>query len=321
MRVLTSVRSHVKRWFDSISPQREKRIFQSVSILSWITLLSLLMIGGWQNRDKVIPFFRQANYWRLLAASGFYLISLTCATVGWFAIARHFTNRLTWWTHTRIYCYTLSARRLPGTIWYVGGRIAYYKQVGISEIDISAASTIEYVVGLMTGCGIGLLLLSQNVRLPAYLTLLLVVGALAALASLHPAFLNRIMIHFKRPMAKKYELPHLLLWVTAWSATWIMGGLMVTQIVSAFQPVNGKDIFWIVSSWALSGVAGLLTILLPSSLGMTELSLTGLLSIIMPLPLAAFVAIYTRLITTVFEILVSALFYPTMRKGTWIKPK
>jgi hypothetical protein len=70
------------------------------------------------------------------------------------------------------------------------------------------------------------------------------------------------------------------------------------------------DTLYITGAWGVSGMLGLLTLFLPSSFGVAELSLTAFLVKLVPFTIAGTIAIGVRIFTLVMEILLSAAFYP-----------
>lgn len=89
---------------------------------------------------------------------------------------------------------------------------------------------------------------------------------------------------------------------------------MLSRIAAVFRPIGWRESVFLVGAWSLSGVAGLLTLFLPSSFGATELALTGFLQQLMPLPLALTTAVLARILTTLLEIAVSVAFFPLLRR-------
>ena len=100
---------------------------------------------------------------------------------------------------------------------------------------------------------------------------------------------------------------------------WIAGGLMVAEIVSAFRPLASSEIIYVTGAWALSGAAGLMTFFLPSTFGVPELTLAALLSTMMPLPMAGFITIITKLTNLLFEVALSAVCYPIVSNSPDLK--
>lgn len=292
---------------------RTRRIAQVGTLLVWLGCLAVVGWIGWYDRNTIIPYLVQADYLRLSSALGGYIASLVAVLIGWSAIMRSFAGPLNWWTHAQIYCATLAARRLPGTLWYIGGRLVLYKRLCISRTLVSLASGVELVVSIVTGGLVGLVLLPFGLSLYTHLIVFLVGGVVAGILTLHPVTLRTIMKWIGKPLTQAVSFKDTLVWLLAYSAMWVMSGMMVGQIIGAFEPVGLREMVLIIGAWALSGTAGMLTFFLPSGLGVTELTLAVLLSQIMPLPLAAFIALLTRILITLFEVSLSVIFYAVMK--------
>jgi uncharacterized membrane protein YbhN (UPF0104 family) len=287
--------------------------------LVWVLALSLLAWLAWRSRDTLILYLAGANYWRLLLALPFYLGTIVASVIGWSFIMRLFERPVSLWTHFRIYCATLAARRLPGTIWYVGGRLVLYHQLGLSRKAVSVASAVELFVTAIAGIAVGLLSLSLGLSLPAHIIVLLLAGAIGGSLCLHPAVLGAVMRWLKRPLVRTVAVMDILTWMLAYSVAWLMGGLMLGQIISAFWPLEGRQLVLVIGAWALSGTGGLLTIFLPSSFGVTELALTFFFARLMPLPLAVTVAVLARILTTLAEVILSIGSYAFLRLSHGLK--
>jgi hypothetical protein len=96
---------------------------------------------------------------------------------------------------------------------------------------------------------------------------------------------------------------------------WLMGGIMLAQIVGAFSVIGPQQLVYFIGAWSIAGAGGMLTVLLPSSFGVTELALTFFLSRMLPLPLAATVAVLTRILTTLGEIALSIASYFFLKRA------
>jgi glycosyltransferase 2 family protein len=281
----------------------------------WVITLALLAWLAWRNRDTLIFYLVGANYWRLLLALPFYLGTIVASVIGWSFIMRSFAQPVALGTHLRIYCATLAARRLPGTIWYVGGRVILYRQLGISGLVVSLASTVELVVTTIAGITVGLFFLPLGLSLPPQITAWLLVGAVLGLACLHPAVLTKIMLWLGRPLARRFGWRDLIKWLLAYGMVWWMGGMMLAQIVGAFSVISPQQLVYFIGAWSIAGAGGMLTVLLPSSFGVTELALTFFLSTVLPLPLAATIAVLTRILTTLAEIALSIASYLFLKRA------
>jgi uncharacterized membrane protein YbhN (UPF0104 family) len=275
-----------------------------------ILFLVMLLIIGWNNRETILPFLIQADYSQLAGYFALYLVSYTATVSGWLTVIQSFDNQLDWWTHTQIYCMTMATRLLPGTLWYVGGRMVLYQRLGLSRTITLLANAIELIVlyTIASIAGFVFLLLSR-LSLATTTLIVLTSSAFIAILTLRPSFFNWVLKKINAPESAKISSKRIALWVVFYSINWLTGGLMLNQLVNVFKPGGMDQTLYVIGAWMLSSTASLLTFLLPSGFGLKELALTALLAPILPLPLAGAVAILMRFFTFFLEITVSIIFY------------
>lgn len=288
---------------------QNKKWTRRLMTILWILLVGFILWGMWKYRLQIIPYLQHANYFNLVITSIFYVIAIAFACFGWITVIRPFTPDLKPWKHIYIYCATLASRRLPGTIWYIGGRLTLYKQLGISQLSISIASTIEIVISIVSGCIVSLALFPFGLKLSGPVMGLMGLGILLGLIAVHPKILERLFNKLGRPLSQKINYKDTLIWLIAYSGSWITGGLMFYFLINTFQPLLLDKLMFVLVSWSTSGVAGLLTIFLPSSFGVTDLSLSAFTATLLPLPMAVVIAIINRIFISLIEVILSAIFY------------
>jgi hypothetical protein len=289
-------------------PQVKKWVRRLISI-AWILLLGFILWGGWKFRDEIIPNLRHANITSLFVGMVFLFLAFVSAICGWIMILNKLTTGIKPWTHIYIYCATIASRRAPGTVWYIGGRISLYQNWGVSPVKTSVASTIEIILSLISGGMISLVLLPFGLKLPDGVIALFFLGSLAGIALLHPNILGSILRKIKHPLDQPLSMWNTVSWLIPYIFTWISGGLMFYHIIIAFYPLSVSYLPYIIGAWASAGVGGLLTIFLPSSFGVTDITLTVFLAAIMPMPMAVLIAVINRLLSAMFEVILSAIFY------------
>lgn len=282
----------------------------------WLLLFAIIVNGAWTYKLQLWNYFRQANYLYFLSCGIWYLMALGCAALNWIIIIRSFDRRVNWWTHLRIYLTTLAARRLPGTLWYIGGRVYLYRQLGISWITISVASGIEMVLEIVLGVILGLLLLPFGLKLPPSEWIpLSIIGLIGSLA-LHPKILTRLMQRIGKTLPIGIKASQSIYWFLTYMGLKLASGMMITQMIQAFQPITYTQTIIVIGAWAVASAAGTLTVFLPSSFGFTELTFTALLSTFIPITLSATIAILIRLLTTLAEMIVGGLFYLILKNSS-----
>lgn len=283
--------------------------------LIWLLVLAVILWAGWRSRDQLLPYLKNADFSQLWGVIGAYLLALVLAIASWAVIIHAFNPTISWWTHVRIYLVTIVAKRLPGTVWYIGGRMMLYKQLGVSQVTTASASGIELIVSFVADCLLAGFLLPFGLGLSLYWLIPLGGASLLGLLILRPATLARIMRWLKRPLVQQIEPWRVGLWLLIRIALILAGGLMIFQIVRVFYPMKINMLLLVLGARAVSGAAGMLTYFLPSSFGASDITLLTLLSTAIPVSLATVVALSVRLITSSFEVFFGVIFYFILRKS------
>ncbi len=90
---------------------------------------------------------------------------------------------------------------------------------------------------------------------------------------------------------------------------------MIFFTIRIFTPIGIESLLLVLGARALSGAAGMLTYLLPSSMGASDLTLLAMLSTIIPTPLATVIALLVRIYTTLFELIIGFIFFILLNKS------
>ena len=183
-----------------------------------------------------------------------------------------------------------------------------YKPLGITNKHSLAASGIEWMVNLASGCIVGLVFIPMAITLPVYLRVISLVICIGSLIAVSPPVIKKIMILLKKPFDQPLHYYDVTAWLITSTCLWIISGLTVAVIIKAFVPIEVKDLLFIIGAWSLSGIAGLLTLLLPSSFGVSELSFIALLSDNLPIHLTVIIVISIKILLLCFEFAVYFLF-------------
>lgn len=296
---------------DYFSPIIRKVIRYGVYFAWGIGILFILW-SGWRNLDQILPLIHQASFTHIFVAILYYLFGLVSAILLWLTIIRTFSRGKELLQDLKIYCVTFAARRLPGTIWYVGGRMILYQKIGVSKTIILLASLIEFIVGYVAAGIIGLgtfIFIQQN--FPSILWTISIVVVVSGSIVVIPSLFRKLLKESKWLPYFLANTKDWLIWIISAISMWVFGGIMVIQLVKIFKPeISQDDQLFVIGAWAFSGLAGLLTYFLPSSLGATEFTLTIFLTQLLPLSLAGAVALATRLFTLAMDVFLAILFYP-----------
>ena len=282
---------------------RWKKLQVAVPAVIFALCFSVLGYSLYKNWTALAAFQWKINYFQMALSFIFYTFDLTLAVLGWSLIVSKLAGFSNLRKNLKIYCYSNMARRLPGTVWYIIGRAYLYEQQGIAKSVISIGSLLEMVLIILSGIFAYFLFLPflspiSALRNPLPLIAILLLGLLLT----HPAILRAILQRFaqaKAPDNLRYR--DTLAWLGIYIVVWVVGGLVLYSAVNVFYPLPLTQLPGVIGAWTLSGVAASLVFLIPSGLGIRELTLSFLLSHYIPTPLAIMVALGMRVGLTVYE--------------------
>lgn len=294
----------VETWFSKARWLEWRRLWRWAKV--GLTGLCLVVVGMivYYERKVLAQHIQAVDLTLLLEALGWYMADLAIYVIAWASILSKLEGQIGFLDHVRIFCLSNAVKRLPGTLWYIGGRVVLYRKAGVAARSVLVASGVEAVLIWLSG-----MLVAIPIFITSRLNLLglwagVGVALLILLTALNPRTLRWIVAHTTREKAfTPVGLRDVCLWLTLYVIGWLAGGLLLFSVIGMFQPLSLGRLPAVVGIWALSGVLSMLTMALPSSLGVMEITLTTLLSTIVPRGLAVLVALSVRGLTTVLDLL------------------
>jgi uncharacterized membrane protein YbhN (UPF0104 family) len=266
------------------------------------------------------------NPWLLiLAFLGFSLQELSYGLI-WRAVLARLGSRLDLRISLRIYLGSEFVRYIPGNVWHVLTRILWVGKYGVSRPIAFASMMIELITKLAAGVlifAVSLLFWSDlgSVRSLFYGTPIVVgLGVLtivALLVVLHPrilsAFLNTALRLLKRkPVVLSLRYGDILLVTLAWCASWFVAGCAFYVLLLGLWPQTPLLALPIcIGIYAIAWDIGFVSFITPSGLGFREGAIVGLFALALPLPgaLAAILAVLSRLVSTLAELVCVSIAY------------
>ncbi len=212
--------------------------------------------------------------------------------------------------HLKIYGYTNLMRRIPaGFIWLITGRAVAYKRRQVPARLSALGSFLELLLVVLSGlplaafAGAGLKLIS-----PLAGVLLAITAFGLELSLIHPTVLRKLILRV-RQQTLEIELTYrtTLTWALIYTTVWLISGTGLYLIVCLFTQMSLDQLPVIIGVWVLATLVAYLTMLSPSGLGVKELSLTLLLSTLLPDPVPLLVALAVRVIWTAYDLVIGAI--------------
>lgn len=300
----------VNRIVNSASARRRvpRLGFVGLVLSGAIALLCIWLVA--RNAAGLASLLRTLDLEILPLAFLAHAVALFAAAFSWHKIVSATGGRSGIRRDLHLYIVTMSARRLPGSLWGSALRMYWYRRLGGDWRLVGVASVLEVFALTFGGLilaplgAIGFLAVTTPDRVIILVAFGLVVVALRYSPRLSTVVVQWILRQLRVPTEHLREFAGrtLATWIVLSVVTWIFGGLELSAIVRALAPNVPTSIPAIVTMWTAAGVAGSLITFVPGGFGVVEMTLTGMLSTVLPLPVAIAAALAMRLITTLFEV-------------------
>jgi uncharacterized membrane protein YbhN (UPF0104 family) len=281
-----------------------KSVRNRIPILIGLGLLTLLAYKVVQLWDEVAQYVWGGDS-ALLGLSLLILMSyLALVAFAWERILRVLGASLGWMTGATVWFYSNLMRYVPGTFWYIPGRVKLSRSHGVaaekSSLSLVLESYLELLSGLLVGGAALVMAFGGSSVVP-----LAGVSALMLLG-LRPVIFLRVVNAILRRIGREeiaLDLPYrqMVLLLLPYLASWALYGLSFWVLLLFLRVPEPPSPWAVASICALSWVAGFLALPIPQGLGVREAVLTFLLSNHMPVAIAGLAALLWRLCILVAE--------------------
>lgn len=282
-----------------------RRSLTKVAIVAgtFVASVAVLLTLLYRERTVLLEYEWQLHLNPLIGSLILFSLALVLAAAVWSDLMRTLGSEMPAARHISYYCIANVAKRLPGTLWYVAGRGYLYKNHGESLRLVSIASSLELIVGLVSGIVVTLAFAGVSISTLSRGHIGILFGAFVlGLALIHPSSIRWTMRRIGVDPLPDLKYGSILKWVGVYTLIWIIGGTVLYLVANIIVPVDLRHVPYVISSWSLVGVLSILVFFLPTNLGITEAGLGVLLATVMPSSLAVVVAILTRVLLIAYEL-------------------
>ncbi|HEY4268841.1 MAG TPA: lysylphosphatidylglycerol synthase domain-containing protein [Galbitalea sp.] len=303
-----------------MSPRTRKILGRAIPIAFYVLLAFFLIryIAGidWGQLAKA-----QLNWWLLVVAT---LLSLGFRYWGvmiWFFLLRRLgagSLRGKQIALAHVYAKSWLGRYIPGAATWIVGKVYFASKLGVSRARLGVSGLLEGALQIAATLALGLLLLLIDPRTNAldvtYRIGMFVAFVLCVVALIPPVF--EFLVNLALRIIRRKPLDKAMFPTTstmALSALFYLGGSIIAGIsyyfiaASIYPGLQSNDILFVIGATSLASAASMIAIFAPGGLGVRELILGVLLSVVMPAEIAALIVVFTR----VWSIAVDALFFGT----------
>lgn len=292
-----------------------------------VVILVLFIISVQRNWNQLTSYKFEWNPWFLaLGFLGFLLQELSYGLI-WRKVLMRLGAQLDLRAALRIYLASEFVRYIPGNVWHVLTRILWVNKYGVSRPVAFASMTVELITKLAAGALIFALSLLFWSDIGAIQKLLhgtpVVIGlgvvlALGLLVGLHPRVLNGVMSFGLRllkrdPVVLTLRYSDILLITLYWLMSWAIAGtafyLLLLSLLPAV-PISALPVC--IGIYAIAWDIGFVSFITPSGLGFREGAIVGLFALSIPFvpgTIAGILALFSRLVSTVAELVCVSIAY------------
>ena len=250
---------------------------------------------------------------------GTFLLSTLAAAVGtwltmlgWKTLLRDLGSDLRTAPASGVYYVGQLGKYLPGSLWWVLVQADMASRLGVPRRRTAVTGLLALGFALLTGLLVGLpsaayLVRSSSGGFPWWT--LVAVPVVAVL--LMPALLNRLVglllrVLRREPLEHDLSARAIVTAFVTYVVVWLAFGVHTLLLARAVAAPSGDLTTASLTGYALSVSLGMLLVVLPAGLGAREGLLTLILSAVMPVPAAGAVAIVSRFIVTIVDVLAAA---------------
>ena len=301
-----------------------KRLLQIGLPVVILVIFCYSVEGNW---NKLTAYKFAWNPWFLaLAFLGFFLQELSYGLI-WRKVLMQLGAKIDLRPALRIYLASEFVRYIPGNVWHVLTRILWVGKYGVSRPVAFASMTVELITKLAAGVlifALSLLFWSDigAVQKLLYGTpIVLCLGVtliIGLLVGLHPRVLNGVLnvalrLLKRPPIVLTLRYSDILLITLFWLVSWAIAGSAFYMLLLSLLPTTPISVLPIcIGIYALAWDIGFVGFITPSGLGFREVAVVALFALAVPfLPatIAEILALLSRLVSTLAELLCVSIAY------------
>lgn len=235
-------------------------------------------------------------------------LSMLSLSMAWHYWITRFTGVNRWRQDFYVYTVSLVARRIPGTIWYIGSRFALYPKEDVSPKVIAAATGLELGEIGLAGVLCFLTLLpfySFSIQFSWIYFLFLGVAAMLVL-TLRPRILVdifNVLLHklHRQPIQVELTRRDLFIPLGFYLASWYLDGACLFYVAATIIPAPPAFVD-VIGVSTVSTLVAFLGQFLPVSFALKEITMSSLFGAWLPISVGIVIAIAMRFAMTLVEI-------------------
>lgn len=289
--------------------------------IGWpLSLLALFFIGKilYDQLPSITPHVQSLNPFLITFGIFSFLVFYFLRSYIWYRIIKAFGHSISFKDSSYMWSISELKRYIPGSIWSFLGRAVLFRDKGVTKKEIGSGLVIEaelFVIGCVIVSLLSLPFIVLNYSIQVSHIAGFIVGVLTLIYVANKTLLrhfiprNDVMKRAINFLFPPFTVRENFILVLLSSIAIFFFGLGNYLIMSAAFGTDPQLIWQLIGVFALSFVAGYLSIITPAGIGVREGIVIYALTKIVPSGLAAFAALFTRLLLIVSELLFISISY------------
>jgi uncharacterized membrane protein YbhN (UPF0104 family) len=288
-----------------INLNRKNILFPILTTLLTFGILAYLFLSG---KEAILEFHWRFNFWPLIGSFFVFSINLILMSLVWRSIMSYLGYNQPIKYHFKVYWISNFLKRIPGTIWYVVGRAKLYESNSIPKRLTTIASGIEFAMLILSSFSVGLVFTMDVFVHQKKLFWIAIIVFIIALILVNPKTIKWLFLRAKID-APSPDYKMLIEWFLVYLIVWIGNGVILFLTLNTISIVDKNNLFFVIGSVAFVNLMSSSLFFAPSNLGVSEVTLSLLLSSILPSSVSVIVAILSRALLTFFDFIWALIGY------------
>ncbi len=263
--------------------------------------------------EQVVAYGWDLNWAALALAFALMLSASALYAYLWKVILDRLGTPLSYRKSYRIFFISQLGRYIPGKVWSILGLVYLSQKEGVSKIISGASVTLQLLLQIVSGVIVFALALPFWKGLESSVGLLaLIVCVPVGLVLLHPALVTRgvnlaLRLTDQAETELSWSYGYLLGQLALWVGFWLWNGVAYHFLIRSLDSSPLPNVVVLAGVFSIAWVAGFLSLVTPSGLGIMEGALTFLLSFYFPVHVATVIALWTRVARTASDLVCAAI--------------
>jgi uncharacterized membrane protein YbhN (UPF0104 family) len=292
---------------------RKALLSRAAGVAIALLIFGFLFRSLYLEWEQVVAYRWDLNYLALVVAFGLMLLAAAFYAYLWKLILERLGTPLSYRKSYRIFFLSQLGRYIPGKVWSILGLVYLSQKEGVSKVISGTSVTLQLVLQIVSGVVVFAMALPLWTELGSSTGLVALIVLLpVGLILLHPALVTRgvrlaLRLTGQTEIELSWSYRYLLSQLALWIGFWLLNGVAYHFLIRSLDSSPLPHVLVLAGIFSVSWVAGFLSLVTPSGLGVMEGALAFLLSFFFPTHVATIIALWTRVARTASDLVCAAI--------------